>query len=152
MQRIALFPGSFDPLTRGHESVVLRALPLFDQLIVAIGVNGQKSSFFTLERRLMWLEKVFGSDPRIRITTYTGLTIDICRKEKVRYILRGLRTPADFEFEQGIAQMNRLMDPEIETVFLLCDPEYAPISSSIVREIIRNGGDAGRFVPEGVDL
>ncbi|MEI7897557.1 MAG: pantetheine-phosphate adenylyltransferase [bacterium] len=152
MQRIAVFPGSFDPITRGHESVIRRALPLFDQVIVAIGENGEKKSFFPLELRLKWLDQLFSGEPGIRISTYRGLTIDYCRTEKANFILRGLRTSADFEFERGIGQMNKLMYPDVETVFLLCAPEYASLSSSIVRDIIRNGGDVSQFVPEGVDL
>jgi pantetheine-phosphate adenylyltransferase len=152
MQRIAVFPGSFDPITRGHESIIRRALSLFDQVIVAIGENSEKKSFFQLDQRLKWLEQIFGGEPGIRITTYSGLTIDFCRREQISFILRGLRTSADFEFERGIGQMNKLMLPEVETVFLLCEPEYASLSSSIVRDIIRNGGDVKRFVPEGILL
>jgi pantetheine-phosphate adenylyltransferase len=152
MQRIAVFPGSFDPITRGHESIIRRALPLFDQLIVALGENGEKKPFFSLERRMNWLDVIFGNEPRIKISTYTGLTIDFCRLEGAAFILRGLRTSADFEFERGIGQMNKMMYPDIETVFLLCAPEYASVSSSIVRDIIRNGGDVRQFVPEGIEF
>lgn len=152
MQRIAVFPGSFDPITKGHESIIRRALPLFDQVIVAIGENGDKRPFFPLEIRLRWLALIFGDDPRIKISTYTGLTIDFCRSEKATFILRGLRTSADFEFERGIGQMNKLMYPDVETVFLLCEPEYSSLSSSILRDIIRNGGDVRQFVPDGVDV
>lgn len=150
MQRIAVFPGSFDPITRGHESVIKRALPLFDLLIVAIGENGTKKSFFTLEQRIAWLNLVFQNMQGIEIATYSGLTIDFCRKRNAEFIVRGLRTSADFEFEQGIGQMNKMMYPEVETVFLLCAPEFAPVSSSIVRDILRNGGDVRQFVPNGV--
>jgi pantetheine-phosphate adenylyltransferase len=150
MQRIAVFPGSFDPITRGHESIIRRALGLFDQVIVAIGENGVKNPFFPLDRRLKWLDQIFSDEPGIKVSTYTGLTIDFCRREHATFILRGLRTSADFEFERGIGQMNKLMYPEVETVFLLSAPEYDSVSSSIVREIIRNGGDARQFVPEGI--
>ena len=152
MQRIAVFPGSFDPITRGHESVIRRALPLFDHMIVAIGENGEKKSFFQLNRRLMWLQIIFANEPKIEIGTFTGLTVDFCQKKHATFILRGLRTAADFEFERSIGQMNKLMVPGIETVFFLCEPEYASLSSSIVRDIIRNGGDVRQFVPEGIDL
>ena len=152
MQRIAVFPGSFDPITRGHESIIRRALPLFDQVIVAIGENGEKRSFFPPEKRLAWLHAIFTNEPNIEIATFSGLTVDFCQKKNAAFILRGLRTAADFEFERGIGQMNKLMVPGIETVFLLCEPEYASLSSSIVRDIIRNGGDVRQFVPEGVDL
>jgi len=151
MDRITVFPGSFDPITRGHESIIRRALPLFDNVIVAIGENAEKRSFFTLEQRLEWLHRIFGEEPGIIITSYSGLTIDFCRRQGARFILRGLRTAADFEFERGIGQMNKLMFPDLETVFLLCAPEYASLSSSIVRDIIRNKGDVRQFVPEEIE-
>jgi pantetheine-phosphate adenylyltransferase len=150
MERIAVFPGSFDPVTRGHESIIRRALPLFDRVIVAIGENGEKKSFFPLEKRTAWLHDLFAGEAGIEIASYSGLTVDFCQKHKARFILRGLRTAADFEFERGIGQMNKMMVPGIETVFLLCEPEYAALSSSIVRDIIRNGGDVRQFVPPGV--
>ncbi len=152
MDRIAVFPGSFDPITRGHVSIIRRALPLFDKMIVAIGENGEKKSFFPLERRMEWLNHIFGREPRIEISTYSGMTIDFCRREKAKFILRGLRSSADFEFERSIGQMNKLMHPDIETVFFLCAPEYASVSSSIVRDIIRNGGDVKQIVPEGLTI
>ncbi|MCK9424149.1 MAG: pantetheine-phosphate adenylyltransferase [Bacteroidales bacterium] len=150
MDRIAVFPGSFDPVTRGHESIIRRALPLFDKVIVAIGGNGEKKSFFPLEKRVEWLREIFANQPKIEIDTYSGLTVDFCKRNNITFILRGLRTAADFEFERSIGQMNKLMVPGIETIFLLCAPEYASLSSSIVRDIIRNGGDVKQFVPEGV--
>jgi pantetheine-phosphate adenylyltransferase len=150
MNRTAVFPGSFDPVTRGHESIIRRAVPLFDKVIVAIGGNAEKNSFFPLDIRVEWLRKIFNREPKIEITTYSGLTVDFCKEANAGYILRRLRTAADFEFERGIGQMNRLMVPDIETVFLLCEPEYASLSSSIVRDIIRNGGDVKQFVPKGI--
>ena len=150
MEKITVFPGSFDPVTRGHESIIRRALPLFDKIIIGVGENGEKKSFFPVERRVAWLNQIFGNEPKIRILTYTGLTIDLCRRKNARFILRGLRTSADFEFERSIGQVNKLMYPEIDTVFLLSAPEYASVSSSIVRDIIRNGGDVTQFVPEGI--
>ncbi len=152
MERIALFPGSFDPITRGHESIVRRALPLFDKIIVAIGVNEEKKNFFPLEKRKAWIEKVFASIKQVEVVTYTGLTVDVCRELGVGYILRGLRTSADFEFERSIGQMNKKMLPGVETVFLLTTPEYTALNSHIVRDIIRHGGDASSFIPEGVDI
>ena len=152
MKRIALFPGSFDPITKGHESIVLRALPLFEKIIIAIGVNEQKKNFFPLEKRKGWIEKVFESHENIEVITYSGLTVDLCKKLDVRFILRGLRTSADFEFERSIGQMNKKMLPDIETVFLLTTPEYTALNSNIVRDIIRNGGDASSFIPAGVDI
>ena len=152
MERIAVFPGSFDPLTRGHESIIRRALPLFDKIIVAIGENTGKKHTFSLEQRMAWLNLVFKQESRIEIRQYKGLTVDFCRKAGALFILRGLRTAADFEFERSIGQMNKYMVPDIETVFLLCSPEYAALSSSIVRDIIRNGGDVTRFIPREVRL
>ncbi len=152
MKRIALFPGSFDPITKGHESIVLRALPLFDNIIIAIGINEQKKSFFPLGERKAWIEKVFAPYPAVSVVTYEGLTVDLCEKLGAKYILRGLRTSADFEFERSIGQMNKKMFPDVETVFLLTTPEYTAVNSYIVREIIRHGGDASSFIPEGVNL
>jgi len=152
MKNIAVFPGSFDPVTKGHQSIVLRALPLFDEIIVAVGVNSSKEYFFTLEQRLDWLGKVFAKEPKIRIEQYQGLTIDFCKAQKAQFILRGLRTSADFEFERGIAQMNRVMYPEVDTVFILSTPELSSINSTIVRDILRNAGDVTQFVPKEVDL
>lgn len=145
-----MFPGSFDPITRGHESIITRALPLFSKVIVAVGENTEKRSFFSLEQRMTWLKQVFHGEPRIVVASYSGLTIDFCRSENARYILRGLRTSADFEFERGIGQINRLMYADIETVFFLTLPEYASLSSSIVRDIIRNGGEVRQFIPDGI--
>jgi pantetheine-phosphate adenylyltransferase len=150
MKKTAIFPGSFDPITRGHESIIKRAIPLFDKIIVAIGTNAEKSGFFPLEKRLAWLRKVFESYPQIEIDTYSGLTIEFCKTRGVKYILRGLRTSADFEFERSIGQINKQMYPELETVFLLTTPEFSSLTSSIVRDIIRHKGDPTPFVPEEV--
>ncbi len=152
MQKIALFPGSFDPFTVGHESLVLRGLPLFDKIIIAIGYNSQKKGFFPLEKRIEWIETIFQDEPGVEVTWFSGLTVDFCRKKNASYILRGLRTSADFEFERAISQVNNAMAGDIESVFLLTRPEHTFINSSIVRDIIRNGGDASRFVPPGVRL
>ncbi len=152
MERIAVFPGSFDPLTRGHESIIRRALPLFDKIIVAIGENAEKKHLFSLEQRMEWLNLVFNQESGIEIRKYTGLTIDFCRRNGARYILRGLRTSVDFEFERSIGQMNKYLLPEVETVFLLSNPEFTSLSSSIVRDIIRNGGDASQFIPDEICL
>ncbi len=152
MKRIAVFPGSFDPVTKGHESIVRRSVNLFDKLIIALGENSQKQSYFSMEQRLSWLRELFGQEEKIEISQYNGLTVEFCREKKARFILRGLRTSADFEFERGIGQMNKMMYPDIETVFLLCEPEYASLSSSIVRDILRHGGDVSRFLPDGITL
>lgn len=150
--KIAIFPGSFDPITVGHESIIKRALPIFDKIIVAIGSNVDKTSFFPLEKRMLWIKDVFKDYPTVEVKEYKGLTIDFCKNLGAKYILRGLRTSADFEFERRVGQINKQMYPDIETVFLLTLPEHTSLSSSIVRDIIRNGGDASMFVPACVDL
>jgi pantetheine-phosphate adenylyltransferase len=152
MDRIAVFPGSFDPITKGHESVILRAVPLFDKIIVAIGMNAEKKSYFPLEQRLEWVRKVFSPEPKIIVMMYEGLTVDFCRKVNAGFLLRGLRTSADFEFERSIGQVNKVLDPGIETVFLLTAPEFTALNSSIVRDIVRNGGDPGPFIPSAVKI
>jgi len=150
MQKIAVFPGTFDPFTKGHENVISRSRPLFDKIIIAIGNNSQKESFFTLDQRVKMIKKLYAQVPGIEVDTYSGLTVDYCWKAGARYILRGLRTAADFEYERAIAQINRKMNPEVETVFLLTIPEYTPINSGIVREILRFGGDARQFLPDNL--
>ncbi len=152
MKNTAVFPGSFDPITKGHESIVKRAIDLFDEIVIAIGINSTKEYYFPIEKRIEWLNKVFANEPKVRIEKYEGLTIDFCKKINAQYILRGLRTSADFEFERGIAQMNKAMMHEIETVFFLTTPELSAINSTIVRDILKNGGDASQFVPKEVDL
>jgi pantetheine-phosphate adenylyltransferase len=150
MKKIAVFPGSFDPITRGHESIIRRALPVFDEIIIALGENAEKKSYFPLDDRLKWLKQVFSDEPRIKVIKYSGLTVDFCRKIKAGYILRGLRTSADFEFERTIGLMNKAISPAIETVFLLSTPEYAALSSSVIRDILKNGGDVTKFVPDKI--
>jgi pantetheine-phosphate adenylyltransferase len=152
MKKIAVFPGSFDPFTIGHEAIVRRALSLFDEIIIAVGVNSLKKSFYSLEVRKEMVTKVFLEEPRVRVDHYEGLTVDYCRKKGARYLFRGLRTSADFEFERAIAQVNKVMAADVESVFLLTVPEHSHINSSIVRDIIRNGGDASRFVPGAINL
>jgi pantetheine-phosphate adenylyltransferase len=152
MKRIAVFPGSFDPVTKGHESIVVRAIPLFDEIIVAIGENSEKKGYFPVEKRLEWVSQVFRKYASVRAIKYHGLTVDLCKQVNANYILRGLRTSADFEFERSIGQINKNILPQIETVFLLTSPEYTHINSSIIREIHRNGGDVKQFIPDGIVL
>jgi len=152
MEKIAIFPGSFDPFTIGHESIVRRAIPLFDKIIVAIGYNSAKSGYFPLEKRKSWIEDIFRNDKSIIVDTYEDLTANFCRLKNAAYILRGLRTAADFEYERAIAQMNKMLEQQIETIFILTKPEHSFISSTIVREVIKYGGDASKFVPKEIDL
>lgn len=152
MTKIAVFPGSFDPITKGHESIIKRALPMFDKIIIAIGNNSEKKNLFPIDKRKEWIEKTFSTENKISVAVYEGLTIDFCKKNNANYILRGLRTSADFEFERGIAHMNKAMHPDIETIFLLTTPELSAITSTIVRDIIKNGGDAKQFVPQSISL
>ena len=145
----ALFPGSFDPITLGHYDIITRALDLFDEIVVAIGVNGDKNYMFTVEQRKEFIEKAFADEPKVKVTTYQGLTVDFCKEICAQFILRGLRNPADFEFEKAIAHTNRKLS-QIETVFLLTAARTSFISSSIVRDVIRNHGDYTVLVPESV--
>jgi len=147
----AVFPGSFDPITIGHTDIIKRGLSIFDEIIIAIGVNTEKKYMFSLEDRKKHIENAFKDHPAIKVKTYTGLTVDFCKTENVQYILRGLRNTSDFSYEQAIAQTNRNLK-EIETVFLVSDPCISNISSSIVRDVIRNGGDYTTMVPKSVFL
>jgi len=152
MKRIAVFPGSFDPFTIGHEAIARRALSLFDEIIIALGANALKKNFYPLITRKEMINKIFSDEPRITVDHYEGLTVDYCIKHNAGYLIRGLRTAADFEFERAIAQVNRVLAPGVESVFLLTVPEHSHINSSIVRDIIRSGGDASRFVPSSLNL
>jgi pantetheine-phosphate adenylyltransferase len=145
----AIFPGSFDPITNGHFDIIKRGISLFDEVIVAIGVNAEKKYMFSLDERKSFIEESFKNEPKVRVITYSGLTIDLCKKEKAAFILRGLRNPADFEFEKAIAHTNRVLS-QIETVFLLTAASTSYISSSIVRDVLRNGGDITKLVPKSV--
>lgn len=147
MKKIAVFPGSFDPITKGHSDIVLRSLPLFDEIIVAIGVNSQKQALFSLEQRIAWIKQVFKGHPKVKVKSYEGLTVNFCAKVKANYLLRGIRSSADFEYEKTIAHLNHDMLPEVETVLILARPELSSISSTIVREIIRGKGKVEKFVP-----
>jgi pantetheine-phosphate adenylyltransferase len=152
MKKIAVFPGSFDPFTIGHEAIARRALSLFDEIIIAVGANALKRNFYPLVTRKEMINKVFSDEPRIRVDHYEGLTVEYCIKNNAAYLIRGLRTAADFEFERAIAQVNRVLAPNVESVFLLTVPEHSHINSSIVRDIIRSGGDASRFVPSSLNI
>lgn len=150
-KRVALFPGSFDPFTRGHESIARRALPLFDEFYIAIGVNADKRSFMTMEQRKAWIESVFQDDPRVKVITYSGLTVDVAREIGAQFIVRGVRLIQDFENEKHLAEVNRDLTG-IETILLYTLPEYSHISSSIVRELFNYGQDVNPYLPEGADL
>ena len=152
MEKIALFPGTFDPFTVGHESIVNRAQVLFDKIYIAIGYNAQKDALFSLDERKGFINQVFDGNPKIEIVHFEGLTIDFCKELGADYILRGLRTSADFEYERAIAQVNKAMYEDIETVFLLTMPEHTPVNSSIVRDILRHGGDVSKFIPEKMKI
>jgi len=145
----ALFPGSFDPITLGHYDIINRGVKLFDEVIVAIGINADKSYMFSLEERQKFIEKAFADEPKVKVVTYQGLTVDFCKEVDAKFILRGLRNPADFEFEKAIAHTNRRLS-KVETVFLLTASDTSFISSSIVRDVIRNGGNYNILVPASV--
>ncbi|MES2479474.1 MAG: pantetheine-phosphate adenylyltransferase [Bacteroidota bacterium] len=148
--RICLFPGSFDPLTLGHVNIINRAIGLFDKLVIGIGSNSSKQAMFSLEQRKDWIAAVFADEPKIEVEAYSGLTIDFCRKINAHYILRGIRFVSDFEYERAIADMNHSLAPEIESIFLTSAAEHSSISSTLVRDVIRNGGDARQFLPHEV--
>lgn len=149
---VAVFPGSFDPITVGHVDIVNRASQLFDKIIIGIGNNSMKQYMFPIDQREEWIKKTFAANKKIEVISYEGLTIDFCRKVNAGFIIRGLRNAGDFEFEQAIAQMNRSMAHDIETVFIPCQPQYTAVASSIVRDILRHGGDVKMFVPESVKV
>lgn len=150
MSKVGVFPGSFDPITVGHEDIINRALPLFDTLIIAIGFNSNKKYLNSPEDRKAQIEKVFAGNLKVVVETYQGLTVDYCKSKNAQYILRGIRTAADFEFERNIGLMNLEMAPEIESVFLLSRPEFSALSSTVVRDIKLHGGDISKFIPEAL--
>ena len=148
MSRICLFPGTFDPVTLGHVDIIDRAIPLFDQIIVGIGINTSKAPMFTPEQRLQWVNEIYINEPRVKGAVYEGLTVNFCKKIGAKFILRGIRYVSDFEYEKTIADANRTLDKELETVFLTGEPKYTSVASTIVRDIIKNGGDASPFLPD----
>ena len=149
-QRICLFPGTFDPVTLGHIDIINRSLPLFDKVIIGIGINAAKNPMFSAEQRKQWFEEIYKDEPKVASVTYDGLTIKYCQAIGARFILRGIRYVSDFEYEKTIADANRTMDRHIETIFLTGEPKYTSVASTIVRDIIRNGGDASPFLPDVV--
>ena len=148
--RIALFPGTFDPVTFGHIDIIERALPLFDKLYIGIGLNSNKAPMFSDQQRKLWLQEIFKEESKIKVVVYEGLTVECCKKVKANYVVRGIRYVNDFEYEKAIADMNRTLDENIETVFLTCLPKYTSVASTLVRDVIRNGGDVSQFVPDVV--
>ena len=152
MPRLAVFPGSFDPFTLGHLDVLRSALRLFDGVVVAVGYNAQKSGLFTPEARVKMIHLAVAEYANVEVESYTGLTVDFCKSKKIPFIIRGLRTTTDFELEQVIAQANNKMAPEVITVFIPAGPELSFISSTVVRDVLLNGGDVQRFIPKGIDL
>lgn len=148
MARICLFPGTFDPVTLGHVDIINRALPLFDKIIVGIGLNTSKAPMFSPEQRLKWIKEIYKDEDRVEGAIYEGLTVDFCQKIGAKFILRGIRYVSDFEYEKTIADANRTLERSIETIFLTGEPKYTSVASTIVRDIIRNNGDASHFLPE----
>jgi pantetheine-phosphate adenylyltransferase len=151
MERICLFPGTFDPITVGHLDIIYRSLDLFDKLYIGIGRNANKEPMFSEEQRIEWIKEIFKNEPRVECVVYEGLTIDCCKRVNAKFILRGIRYVNDFEYEKAIADMNRSLDGDIETIFLTCLPQYTSVASTLVRDVIRNGGDASAFLPDAVN-
>jgi pantetheine-phosphate adenylyltransferase len=150
MQRICLFPGTFDPITIGHLDIINRSIRLFDKLVIGIGRNANKAAMFSEEQRLQWIKEIYKDNSKIDSVVYDGLTIKCCREVGANFILRGIRYVNDFEYEKAIADMNRSLDQNIETIFLTCLPQYTSVASTLVRDVIRNGGDVKQFLPDVV--
>ena len=147
MNKIAVFPGSFDPFTYGHKNIVERAIPLFDKIIIAVGVNAEKNTMFDTDQRIAGISATFISENKVEVFEYSGLTVDFCKRHNARYIIRGVRNSIDFEYEKAIATMNNVIGDGIETIFLCSDPEYSTISSTIIRDLYRNGHNVSKYVP-----
>ena len=152
MSRICLFPGTFDPLTLGHVDIINRAIPLFDEIVVAIGSNVAKAPMFSAQQRVAWIKEIYKDEPKVKGAYYEGLTVNYCKSIGAHFILRGIRYVSDFEYEKAIADANRTLDNSIETIFLTGEPKYTSVASTIVRDIIRNGGNASPFLPEVVAM
>jgi pantetheine-phosphate adenylyltransferase len=150
LQRIALFPGTFDPITLGHTDIINRALPLFDKLYIGIGRNANKQPMFSEEQRMNWIKSIYENNNKVEVVVYEGLTVDCCKKIGAKFILRGIRYVNDFEYEKAIADMNRSIADNIETVFLTCLPQYTSVASTLVRDVLKYGGDVSKFLPEEV--
>lgn len=148
--RIAVFPGTFDPITLGHVDVIRRSIPLFDKIVIGIGLNSTKQPMFSIEQRVGWIQDIFKDQPSVEVAAYEGLTIDFCKQLDARFILRGIRYVSDFEYEKGIADMNRMLSKNVETIFLTSSPEYSTVSSTLVRDVIRHHGDVSQFLPPEV--
>ena len=151
MQRICLFPGTFDPVTLGHVDIIDRALPLFDKLIIGIGRNVNKAPMFTEEQRLQWIKEIYSGNDKVDAVAYDGLTVDCCKSVGANFILRGIRYVNDFEYEKAIADMNRSLDHKVETIFLTCLPQFTSVASTLVRDVLRNGGNVSQFLPPAVN-
>jgi pantetheine-phosphate adenylyltransferase len=149
-QRICLFPGTFDPITLGHVDVIDRAASLFDKLIIGIGTNSTKQPMFSIEQRMQWCREVYKNSDKIAVQSYEGLTVNFCKKIHAKYILRGIRYVSDFEYEKSIAAMNKKLYPEIETIFLTSSPEFSTVASTLVRDVIKNGGEVSQFLPKAI--
>ena len=150
MSKIAVFPGTFDPVTIGHVDIVNRASELFDEIIIAIGVNTKKTTLFDLQLRRQWIQTAFANNPKVRIESYEGLTVDFCKNMGAKFLLRGLRNGTDFDYESHIAQLNKALWNDIETVFIMCDPAMSYVSSTLIRDLIIHKADYARYLPEGV--
>ncbi len=148
--RIALFPGTFDPITIGHQDIINRSLPLFDKLVIGIGRNVNKEPMFSVEQRIEWIREIYKNNPKVEAVVYEGLTVRCCQQVGARFILRGIRYVNDFEYEKAIADMNRSLDTNIETIFLTCLPQYTSVASTLVRDVLKNGGDVMQFLPDVV--
>jgi len=150
MPKICLFPGTFDPVTLGHTDIIDRSLDLFDKVIIGIGKNTNKIPMYSEEKRLEWLKEIYKNEPKVEALVYEGLTAECCKRVGAKFILRGIRYVNDFEYEKAIADMNRSLDPSIETIFLTCLPKYTSVASTLVRDVIRNGGEVSQFLPDVV--
>ncbi len=150
MKRICLFPGTFDPVTLGHTDIIDRALPLFDKLYIGLGRNSSKLPMFSEKQRIKWIKEIYKKEPKIEVLAYDGLTVDCCKNIGANFILRGIRYVNDFEYEKAIADMNRSLENNVETIFLTCLPKYTSIASTLIRDVIRNGGDVAQFLPDAV--